>query len=184
MPQPLRIIFIGLLLALLPACASQRQARFEAAIASERPPQDFWLGVTVLRAPADTASRAAAYLRAPIATRPARYVIEADRILRVAVGSGATDEHFPDQTRQLTQEQFDDLWRTLRSSTLVENDHPNAVGRAPTIPSLGERTVYVISFSIGGDRRTLAIDADPSSGPAYDDASKLVEKLAGLAWMK
>jgi hypothetical protein len=168
----------------LPGCASHRRAEYDAALLSSRPPEDFWLGITVLKAPADTASRAAGYLRMPVATRPARYVVEADRILRAAVGSGSVEETFPDQTRQLTQAQFDDLWMTLKTSSLVSNDNPSQVGRAPTIPSLGNRTVYVVEFSIGGDRRTLAIDADPTPGLGAEDVKKLVEKLAALAWMK
>jgi hypothetical protein len=178
------IVSFAAVLSVLSACASQRRADFQAALASDRPPEDFWLGVTVLKHPADTASRAAAYLRMPVATRPARYVVEADRILRVAVGSGAGEETFPDQTRQLTQAQFDDLWNTLRTSSLLGNDHPSLVGRAPSEASLGERIVYIVEFSIGGDRRMLAVEAEPVPGPGAEDAKKLVEQLAGLAWMK
>lgn len=179
---PLALLLSALLI--LPACAAQRRAEFDAARASEAPPADFWLSVAVLRAPADTASRAAAYLRAPAAVRPARYIIEANRILRVAVGSGAREETFPPQTRQLTAEQFADVWNTLRESSLIDPDHPAATGAAPAPETLGERTVYLVSFTAGGDRRVLVMDAAPDQGPGAEEAKVLVEKLAGLAWME
>lgn len=189
-PQ-IRIVVIVLAaaagLAWLPACASQRRADYEAAITSSRPPEDFWLGVTVFKTPADTASRAAAYLQLPIPVRPARYVVEADRILRVAVGSGATVDTFPDQTRQLTEAEFDRVWNTLRTSSLVIDDNPAEVGAPPAVGTLGARTMYIVEFSAGGDRRMLAMDAEPApgeGGAGAEDAKKLVEQLATLGWMK
>lgn len=178
------LLALGLILPLVAGCASQRRADYQAALASSRPPEDFWLGVTVFKAPADTASRAAAYLKLPIPIRPARYVIEADRVLRAAVGSGATVETFPDQTRQLSEAEFDRLWETLRSSPLVSDDQPGLVGAPPGLGTLGDRTLYIVEFSAGGTRRMVAIEAAPTPGPGADDAKKIVEELAALAWMK
>lgn len=179
----LAIAVSATLLSVLTGCTSARRANYAAAVAAERPPDDFWLSVTVLRAPADTASRAAAYLRTPVATRPARYIVEADRILRAAVGSGATMETFPDETRQLTEAEFDGLWTTLRGSSLVREDHAAMVGMAPSAASIGGKTMYVVAFSAGGDRRVLLIEAEPAPGDGAADAGKLVEQLAALAWM-
>lgn len=181
--QILAVVTIFFVLALA-GCAGTRQARYDAALASEQAPGDFWLSVTVLKAPADTASRAAAYRRMPLATRPARYIIEPDRILRAAVGSGATDETFPPETRQLSEAEFQELWSTLRSSGLTARDHPAMVGRPPQASSIGAATVYVVSFSIDGVRRRLAIEAEPNPGPGAADAAKLAERLGSLAWLK
>lgn len=176
------VLFSGFLVGA--GCASQRQARFDAAMASEAPPPDFWISVAVVKAPADTGSRAAAYLRMPAARRPARYIVEADRVLRAAVGSGSAEETFPTETRRLTQAEFDSIWNQLRRSPLTAAEHPARVGRAPTPSSVGAATVYVVSYSAGGDRRTLAIEVEPNAGPNAAEAGKLVEHLAGLAWMK
>jgi hypothetical protein len=169
---------------IVPGCAAQRRARYDAAVAADRAPADFWLSVTVLKAPADTASRAAAYQRIPLARRPARYIVEADRVLRAAVGSGASDETFPPETRQLSEEEFQSLWSLLRNSSLVQNDHPALVGRAPAATSIGAATIYVVSFSIDGERRTLALEAEPNPAPSAPDAAALVERLGGFAWLK
>lgn len=171
-------------LALSPGCSAQRRARYDAAVVAEQPPADFWLAVTVLKAPADTASRAASYQRIPLARRPARYIIESDRVLRAAVGSGASDETFPPETRQLTEQEFQSLWAMLRGSSLVQNEHPATVGRAPQAATIGAATIYVVAFSIDGDRRTLALEAEPNAAPSAPDAAKLVERLGALAWLK
>lgn len=188
MLPPIRHVVVALAAAAglvwLPGCASQRRADYESALASSRPPEDFWIGVTVFKAPADTASRAAAYLKLPIPLRPARYVVEADRVLRAAVGSGATVDTFPDQTRQLTEAEFDRVWNTLRAGSLVGDDQAGRVGAPPGLGALGDRTEYIVEFSAGGDRRMLAIEAAPNPGPGAEDARRLVEELAGLAWMK
>lgn len=186
--RPLAHLLLLTLLTYLPACASQYTAEFQSAISSTTPPPDFTLGVTVLRRPAEAGSRAAAYRSLPIPIRPARYIVETDRILRVAVGSGARESVFPDQTRQLTQSQFESLWETLRTSPLVEADHPARVAVGPDAESLGDRTVYIVTFSAAGARRTLSIPAatasSPESAEGAGDAAKLVEQLAGLAWMQ
>lgn len=165
-------------------CASQRTQAYERALAESTPPPDFWLAIAVLRAPADAASRAAAYQKLPVEVRPSRYIMEADGILRAATGSGASLETFPDQTRQLTPEEVRSLWETLRTSALVRDDHPARRGVGPTVSSIGDRTVYVVSFAAGGWRRVLAMDALPEPGEGAEDARRLVERAAELAWVK
>jgi hypothetical protein len=164
-------------LAALSACASQKRANYEHALAAPIPPDDFWLAVTVLRPPAEAASRAAAYKTLPIANRPARYVVEADRILRAATGSGASEVTFPDQTRQLSDAQFDHLWETLRASSLVKPDNPALVGSAPPTPTMLDKTIYIVSFAAAGNRRTLAFDDAAEAQP-------LIDELAKLAWVQ
>jgi len=168
----------------LAACAGQRREAYRAALAAPIPPADFSLSVTVLKAPADTASRAAAYLRAPVATRPARYIVEPDRVLRVALGSGAADTTFPTATRQLTEGEFASIWRTLQTSSLVSADHPAMVSRGPDAAEIGVRTLYVVAFNTAGVRRVFSIEAEPTAASGADEAGRMVEQLAGLAWQK
>jgi len=178
------LMSIVIVLAAVGGCASQGPTPYQQAVTISRPPADFWVAVTVLRSPAGAASRATAYKQLPVGIRPARYVIEADRTLRVAVGSGADETTFPGQTRQLTDQQFTSLWETLRTSSLVKTDNPALVGSGPSPTSIGDQTIYVISFMAAGSRRVLAIEAEPKAGDGAAEARKLVEELAALAWVK
>lgn len=170
-------------LSILSACASQRAREFDHALAETSPPPDFWLAITVLRAPAETAGRAAAYQKLPVGIRPARYIIEADGILRAATGSGANVNTFPDQTRQLDDAQIASLWTTLRDSSLVRADHPSR-GVEAAVSAIGDKTVYVVSFAAGGTRRVLTMEAAPKPGEGAEEVRQLVERVAGLAWVK
>lgn len=179
-------LVIALAVPLGAGCAGSSVPRspYAAAVDAQEPPADFWLSATVLRTPADTASRAAAYLRTPVAVRPARYVVEADRMLRVAVGSGANEETFPPETRRLTAAEFSGLWFTLRESSLAVEDSPRLIGPPPSASSVGGETWYLVGYSVAGDRRLVAVRAEPNPDPEAADAARLVEQLAGLAWMK
>jgi len=171
---------------LLPACGQSREARTEAALLADHPPGDFWLGVTVLRPiPLGAIINARTEPANSTIPRPARYVVEADAILRVAVGYGATEKTFPPETRQLTAQEFADIWQTLRASALVDPDHPGRTGKLPELEEFSRDTQgrggYSVSFCIAGDRRILAID---EASPAAADARRLVDQLAALAWIK
>jgi len=175
-----------LFLVALPCCAPSRQS-LDAAFAAERPPQDFVLSVTVMRPLADTTARAAAYKQQPIATRPARYVLEADHILRVSIGSAVSEETFPPETRQLTREQVDAVWNTLRTSRLAAAEEKTLSGAPPRPENLSDKqTLYIISYAAAGDRRSFLITppaTEPAADPTTADARKLVEQLGQLAWM-
>lgn len=168
----------------LAGCAgpSSRQAALERALASAEPPADFMLGVTVLREPAETASRAESYRRLPVGVRPARYVVEADRVLRVAVGSGASEETFPPRTRQLTGAQTAALWEALRTSPLASGDAVDAAGPAIDPRSLRDRTVYVVTYSAEGVRRRVVVEEGDETGELAA-ARGLVERLGALGWV-
>lgn len=152
---------------------------------ADEPPQDFSLAVTVLRPiPLGALINARTDAERPTVERPARYIIEADAILRAAVGYGASENTFPPETRQLTVIQYNQLWRTFRNSPLVDPDHPCRTGRLPTIEEFALTTQgrggYAISFSIAHDRRLLAID---ENSPYAKDARDLVAYLLELAWV-
>ena len=172
--------------AFLPGCASSRAERIEAALIADEPPPDFTLAVTVLRpvplgalinARTQDASR-------PTVQRPARYIVEADAVLRVAVGYGATEKTFPPETRQLTASQFAGLWRQLKNSPLVDPDHPCRTGKPPPLEEFARETEgrggYAVAFCIAGEHRILAID---EASPAAKDARELVAQLLALAWV-
>lgn len=187
--MPVRTLIASLIscvFLLLPACGQSREARTESALLADNPPADFWLGVTVLR-PVPLGAIINARTEPPNSTipRPARYIVEADAILRVAIGYGATEKTFPPETRQLTPQQLADIWQLLRDSALVDPDHPDRTGRIPELEEFSRTTQgrggYSVSFCIAGDRRILAID---EASPAAADARRLVDQLAALAWIK
>jgi hypothetical protein len=169
----------------LGGCARSRADRVEAALMNDQPPADFWLAVTVLRpVPLGALINARTEPERSTVPRPARYVVEADAILRVAVGYGATERTFPPETRQLSAEQVRSLWQSLRASELTDPGHPNRTGKLPTLEEFSVVTEgrggYSLSYSVEGERRILAID---EAAPAAKEARALVEQLAGLAWI-
>ncbi|MBX3404849.1 MAG: hypothetical protein KF699_15675 [Phycisphaeraceae bacterium] len=160
-------------------------ARFERALASPEPPSDFALSATVLR-PVPLAWAAGVRVAgAPTgaADRPARYIVEADSVLRAATGAGAQETTYPPRTRQLTRAQREQLWRELAATPLVDVDHPARAGRAPSIDEASEasggKTTWVIEFSAAGRRQTLVIH---EGGEGEAEARRLVESMARLAW--
>lgn len=186
-----RVMTMALLAAIavaLPACSSARDARFAAAIERDQPPADFQLGITVQAPQSRLGARAIitpardgqpatqtfvsntpygqrGVAAIPVSHRPARYVFEADWVLRSAVGYGARESNFPTQTRQLNAEQIQQLWTMLQSSGLLDAHHPAIVSTAPEPEEGMGRTAYILSYQVAGLRRTLVIDAGlPPSG--------------------
>ncbi len=152
---------------------------------ADAPPADFWLAVTVMRPiPLGALINARTEADRSNRPRPARYVVEADAILRVAIGYGATEQTFPPQTRQLSRTQWTGLWHTLRDSGLADPDHPSRTARLPTLDEIGASTEgrggYFVSFCIAGERRAVFID---EAAPEADHARALVEHLDALAWI-
>ncbi len=163
-------------------CTGARDARFDAAVAREQPPADFQLGITV-QAPLSTLGARAIITPArdgqpstqtfvsntpygqrgvaiiPLSHRPARYVFEADWILRSAIGYGARESNFPTQTRQLTANDVQSIWTMLQGSGLLDPNHPDIVSSAPEPEEAIGRTAYIVSYQVAGLRRTLVVDA-------------------------
>ena len=169
----------------LGGCAGAGGARFERAIASPEPPTDFSLAATVLRPVPLALAAGVRVAGAPTGTadRPARYIVEADSVLRAAIGHGAQDATYPSRTRQLTRAQRVQLWRELVATPLVDVEHPARAGRAPSIEEASEasggKTTWVIEFSAAGRRQVLVIH---EGGEGEAEARRLVESMARLAW--
>ena len=177
-----------LLLALitLAACSPSAHpadvADTRAASTSAAPPDDFWLSITIL---GPVRVSPAAYAVLPRSLRPGRYIIEPDRVLRVALGTGAKDAYFPPQTRQLTRLEFAELWQAAAGAGFLDANHPNVShGSGEVDPETIEgKTVYVISTH-GAERRELIVmETDPECGPACERAKGVVEWMAAKAWI-
>lgn len=143
---------------------------------ADAPPADFTVAFTVL-APASSDGNP----RVPRGKRPARYVMEADGVLRSAVGMACSEETFPPRTRQLTKEQVKALWDEMRRGGLLDADHPDMIGPAPSAEALGTRTTFVVSYAALGRHRRLAV---PDSGSVSSEAAAgLADRLAALSWI-
>jgi hypothetical protein len=161
---------------LLAACASSRPALSEGAPI----PDDFWLAVTVL---GPTQPNAAAYESLPRPLRPARYVLEPDRVLRAGLGPAASDKSYPPRTRQLSPEQHRRVWQDLLATGLTADDHPASVSAAPESAPQGQ-TLYILSFHAGEHHGVRALQAAPEPAPDSAKLGALIDTLADLAWIK
>jgi hypothetical protein len=171
----------------------KKQEEAPATVDSWQAPEDFWLSVTVTGPVRESMS---AYDALPRALRPARYVVEADRVLRAAVGPGASVESFPAETRRLTSDEVTQLYRLAGETGLLDADHPNLVGSVPVpkviekpssnaeMPEQDPRTMYIITLHAGGKRRTLLMEASPRGTQDSRQAARVVDWLANKAWMK
>jgi hypothetical protein len=155
--------------------------------ATSAPPRDFWLGITVT---GPIRESTAAYEAQPRSMRPGRYVVEADRILRVALGPGATPESFPPPTRRLTPAEFADLYHAAQDAGLLTTDHPFAVKampKKPTTPDPGaapdQTTRYIISTHAAEQRFTFVMEAAPEGSDQSRRAAAVIEWLADKAWV-
>jgi hypothetical protein len=161
-------------------CASpapSEQAAAPAAFAVA-PPTDFTLAFTVFN---QTSRRQVASI--PRGTRPMRFVLEADWVLRAFSGPNLTDQSFPRETRQLTHADVQHIWTDLGAAGLLDPAHPAIVGTPPAITSLPEPSAtvpaaWIVTFTADGARRMLILS--PDDHPA---ARPLLDRLADLAWM-
>lgn len=122
---------------------------------------------------------------------PARYVMEADWVLRAVLGPGAHEGVFPARTRLLSRRQVEMVWEEIAATALADPRSPYRVGVWDADPVSGERRpvdrpVYLVFVAADGDRRVLAIDTAPGAAAPEDAAAarRLAEMLAGLAWVK
>jgi hypothetical protein len=157
-------------------CAGERSSPLDTAVTRASPPSDFWLAVTVYAPEARPGDE-------PVARseRAARYVIEADQVLRVSIGSGVSEETFPPQTRQLDAGDVDALWESLRTGSLVDAASPHRVtGPVGGVEASGG-PVYVVSFRAAGELRRLRVEGGAEGAGA--EAKGLADRLGALAWM-
>lgn len=122
---------------------------------------------------------------------PARYVMEADWVLRAVLGPGAHEGVFPARTRPLSRPQVEHLWGRIAPTALADPASPYRIGAWEPDPLGGDlepvdHPVYLVFIAADGDRRLLAIDTAPDGAAAEDIAAArtVAETLAGLAWVK
>jgi hypothetical protein len=169
----------------LGGCASAPRAQDENAIveapgaSSAAAPADFWLSVTVAGP-----NRAGGLPATPRDERPARYIIEPDRQLRAAVGTGASEESFPPAVRRLNDEQIDRLWVIVRDGGFLRPDHPAEPKGLILFDTLPEKTMYVVNVFASGQRRQLLIDGESGDEQTRAAARALAGALAELAWIE
>lgn len=172
-------------LGLLIGCASAPRAdappeSVSPAAASRPVPDDFALGLTVT----NPSTRTVADHPNPRWARQARYVLEADSVLRVMRGPGTTRDTFPPFTRRLSREQVESIWRIVEdiptqptiepASSLL----PGSPQRATAGPS------YDLELAAHGRRsRHTFTQTDPDEAGAAQ-ARLLADRLAELAWLR
>lgn len=166
------------------ACSKQRMtdADFAGTAASKLPPvpADFWITATVVGP-----GRVGPITDVPPALRPARYVVEPDRQLRVAMGGGADEKSFPPPVRRLSAEQFSELWTLSTANGLSRGDHPATAAVLPVLRTDTPKvTEYVIVLHANGQRRVLMMNAEQADGPGVAEGKAIVDKLAGWAWVE
>lgn len=133
-------------------------------------PADFAVAVTVL---------------APEGGEGERYIVEADWVLRAAVGRGVNEDVFPPRTRQLTEREMVELWGRVEGTGLEDRESPYVVGRWSNPRGEGaevEGPVYLVYLVTDGDRRLLALESGVAEAGDVEAARGLAEALAGLAW--
>lgn len=165
---------LGLALA---ACSSSRPIPAAAEpIPPDDRPADFMLAATV-HSP-ESMSKA----RLPRSLQPARYVVEADGVLRAAVGEDSQTTTFPGRTRQLTPREFDALWRLVRESGLLDAENAARVEGPDELTRAPDRTTAIVYVSFDGRRMTLRTLLDRTS-PGAAEVERVIDRLAEWAWV-
>ena len=171
--RAIQAILLGVVLLgafLLGACASPAPDP----LTFREAPADFTLSITV-QGPQEPDE--------PRFRRPARYILEPDGILRVGVGESVSEEYYPPQTRQLSRDEMDRVWRLLRDSSIFEPDNPDRVrpglpfGTIQLRPTADLTILYAEEYSyyrVVLDGRTVESEA----------AERVIDHLAALAWLE
>ena len=162
---------------LLGACRSNTPppAPVQGPLPEERP-ADFVLAATVY------SPKSMERADLPRSLRPARYIVEADGVLRAAVGPGSETTTYPGQTRQLTPREFDTLWRIVRESGLLDAGSVWRVENPDEVTRASDRTTALVYVGYEGKRTTVRMLLD-RSGAESVAAERLVDRLAELAWV-
>jgi hypothetical protein len=151
---------------LFPGCASTKPSSGAGA-----PPSDAMLSVTVM-------PQRPRFQRPEREFAPARYIVEADGVLRAAVGDGVTVQTYPGRTRDLTTEEWATLWQALLATGVLNLDDPRAIeGEMSLNPDPLRRAVVWAN----GNGRSAGMVVDPSRDEA---TAALVTLLEEMAWIR
>lgn len=135
------------------------------------PPSDAMLSVTVM-------PQRPRFQRPEREFAPARYVVEADGMLRAAVGEGVTVETYPGRTRDLSPDEWANLWKVALETGVLDPDDPRTVsGEMSLTPDpLRRATIW-----LRGGGRSAGMVVDPSRD---EPTARLVTLLEELAWIR
>jgi hypothetical protein len=110
-----------------------------------------------------------------VSRQPAQYLVECNRDLRVALGSGATGRYFPKLTRELTHEQYESLYRQMADHGLLyATSTPLAESAVAHRPS--DRVIYQVETIADG--RVHGWSTTPEESP---DVTHLLAMLARMS---
>jgi hypothetical protein len=155
----------------------QKEEEPEPVVLPEHAPEDFTLSVTVM----GPATREGIDERAR-AERPARYIVEPDGALRAAIGPGATPRVYPGQTRRLTGEEMQRVWRLVVNTGLLEPGTLTRIESTETFFPRRERTTALIYVRERGDETHYAVRL-PVGDVESPGVVQLIDEVAGLAWV-
>lgn len=147
-------------------------------------PDDFVLAVTVYDQPSDQPVHTTRTSDLPRALRPARYIVEADGVLRASLGAAASPSVFPPMTRRLSEDQLNTLW-TLTLDTGVFDEEPPGERIGPVAsykPPRGRITALIESFA-AGQRISCALGIEGAE-QEHQPVRTLTDALAELAWVR
>lgn len=147
------------------------------------PPADFSVAVVVRVPDSQAEAWTAADRSRPRAVRPARYLLEADNLLRVVVGPGGMPKTFPPPTRRLTRAQVESVWARLSGTPLLTEGEAvsrEALGQefADRPGPVSEPTALIVVRADG--RRVYRQEVLKPGSTAY----ALTDRLAELAWIE
>jgi hypothetical protein len=158
-----------LLLLLIAACQSPPDLS-----QLQKRPEDFTLAATV---------HALQWSRTiPRPLRPARFILEADSVLRWS--PGPTERGVPPPIRHLSPADNDDVWRLALASGLLEPDSPFRVyGPTEADPVESGAPIAIIEIAFAGQQTRSRVPLDRSSDEAVL-AERLIGRLAELAFIR
>jgi hypothetical protein len=109
--------------------------------------------------------------------QPGQYVVECNRVLRVARGAGATGDFYPQLTRVLTYDEYQALFRLVDDNHLLSEPTSPAAQAAVASPTLSE-VIYRVQITANGRTRRYSTTEQESS-PTAQLLGMLV-RLSGL----
>jgi hypothetical protein len=171
----------ALSLAALAACSSgpPTTVKTPGFLDRDEPAADFSLSATVF-SPEQTAAKIE---QLPRSRRPARYIVQADEVLRASAGAGSRMTTFPPAARQLTHRQFRELWWLVRDSGLLDPSSPARIPTAARLVPREDRAVGVLEITAEGRHIAARVNLDQNSTESMA-AEQVMDRLAELAWMR